>query len=71
MTRGLAAHQRCALVHRGRLDADQDAILIEVHQPGDGEVDVFYQRYRPRAGRFRGFRLIGDLATADRQEVSA
>jgi hypothetical protein len=71
LAEGFGPEQRCALVHRGHLGAEGDAILIELHQPGDGDADLFYQRYRPKAGRFRGFKLIGELATAERESVSA
>lgn len=66
---GLAPDQLCALAYTGRVDADQDAILIEVHRPGSGDVEVFHQRFR--AGRFRRFKLVGEVSPAQQSAPAA
>ena len=47
---------------------DQQAIVVEVQRAGEGEVEVFCQPFRPKGGRFRPFKLIGDVASPGRRE---
>jgi hypothetical protein len=49
------------LVYYGRVGHDEDAILVEHARAGGRVVEVFAQRFRPRRGPLRGFKLIGDL----------
>ena len=58
--RTAAGDERCALVYVGRVGHDEDAIVIESGQPVRGEAEVYIQRFRPRRGRLRGFKLIGE-----------
>jgi hypothetical protein len=57
--RTAAGDESCALVHIGRVGADEDAIVIERGAAGRGEVGVFVQHFRPKRGRLRPFKLIG------------
>ena len=54
-----AGDESCALVHLGHVDDGEEEILIERGGAGYGPPEVFIQRFRPRRGRFRGFKLIG------------
>jgi hypothetical protein len=54
-----AGDESCALVYLGRVGDGDDAILIERGGAGYGPPELFIQRFRPRRGRFRGFKLIG------------
>jgi hypothetical protein len=58
----MAGNERCALVHLAPVGLGEDAIVIEVAGPGAREAEVFVQWFRPKRGRLRGFRLIGELA---------
>ena len=58
--RTAAGDETCALVYVGRVDLDEEAIVIEHGQAGRQEADVFIQRFRPRRGPLRGFKLIGE-----------
>jgi hypothetical protein len=57
--RKAAGDERCVLVYLGRVGADEDAIVIERGEAGRGEAGVFVQHFRPRRGRVRRFKLIG------------
>jgi hypothetical protein len=57
--RTAAGDERCALVYVGRVGVDEDAIVIERGEAGHGEVRVFVQHFRPRRGRLRRFKLVG------------
>jgi hypothetical protein len=59
--RGAAGDASCALVFIGRVKLDESAIVIECGVEGSSEVEVFVQRFRPRKGRFRGFKLLGEI----------
>jgi hypothetical protein len=54
----------CALAHLGHVGLGEQAIIIELGRAGHAEAEVFFQRFRPRRGRLRGFKLIGDLTRA-------
>jgi hypothetical protein len=56
-----AGDEQCVLVYLGRVGEGEEAILIERAKAGDEEAEVFVQRFRPRRGRFRAFKLIGEL----------
>jgi hypothetical protein len=51
----------CALVRLGYVGRGDHAIVIELGRGGEEQADEFAQRYRPQRGRFRRFKLIGDL----------
>jgi hypothetical protein len=57
--RTAAGDERCALVYVGRAGVDEDAIVIERGDAGHSEVRVFVQHFRPRRGRLRRFKLVG------------
>jgi hypothetical protein len=58
--RAAAGDEQCALVYVvGRRDGE-DEIVIERGHAGQPEVEVFVQRFRPRRGRLRRFKLIGE-----------
>jgi hypothetical protein len=57
--RTAAGDERCVLVYVGRVGYDEDAIVIERGLAGRGEAQVFVQQFRPRRGRLRRFKLIG------------
>jgi hypothetical protein len=57
--RAAAGDERCVLVYVGRVGVEEDAIVIERGEAGRGEVGVFVQHFRPRHGRLRRFKLIG------------
>jgi hypothetical protein len=61
--------QVCALVYEGRVRMNQRAILVEVQRAGQEEVEVFSQPFRRKAGRFRPFKLIGEVTLAGRREA--
>lgn len=61
LLRGAAGEASCALVFVGRVKLDESAIVIERGVEGSSEVEVFVQRFRPRKGRFRGFKLLGEI----------
>ena len=58
---GATGEQTCALVYIGHVDLDEDAIVVELGQPGRTDVGMFVQRFRPRKGPLRGFKLRGEL----------
>jgi hypothetical protein len=64
LVRRMAGNERCALVHLGRVGEGEEAIVVEVAGPGAPEAEVFVQKFRPRRGPLRGFKLIGDLYRA-------
>jgi hypothetical protein len=53
--------EECVLVYQGRVGHAEDAILVEGGSAGKLRVEIYAQRFRPHRGRFRGFKLIGDL----------
>jgi hypothetical protein len=57
--RTAAGDERCVLVYVDRVGESEDAIVIERGQAGQGEAEVFVQHFRPRRGRLRPFKLIG------------
>jgi hypothetical protein len=71
LSRPSAGRQACALVYAGRVGVGQEAVLVEVQRAGSDEVEVFRQAYRPRGGRLRPFKPIGDLTFAGRREALA
>jgi hypothetical protein len=58
--RGAAGAEICALVYVGRVGHGEDAIVIECGQAGASQAEVLVQHFRPRRGRFRGFKLSGE-----------
>lgn len=52
--------ESCALVYLGHVGLDEEAIVIERGRAGQQEAKVFVQRFRPRRGPLRGFKLLGD-----------
>jgi hypothetical protein len=71
LSRPSSRDQLCALVYEGRVGMDESAILVEVGRAGEAEVEVFTQAFRPDGGRFRRFKLIGELSLAGRREALA
>jgi hypothetical protein len=66
--RTAAGDERCVLVFVGRVGYDEDAIVIARGLAGRDDAQVFVQRFRPRRGRLRRFKLIGQaqpLGTAE------
>ena len=59
--RGATGEETCALVYVGHVDLDEDAIVVELGQPGNEHAGMFIQRFRPRKGPLRGFKLRGEL----------
>lgn len=53
----------CALVHLADTD-DGPAIVVELGRLGGHLVEIFMQRFRPRRGLLRGFKLLGSLVPA-------
>jgi hypothetical protein len=49
----------CALAHDERLAGGSISILIQVGRMGGEETQAFVQRYRPKRGMFRPFKLVG------------
>ena len=47
-------------LRRAALGHDEEAIVIEHGQAGRAEAEVFAQRFRPRRGPLRGFKLRGE-----------
>jgi hypothetical protein len=66
--RSSSGDETCALVHIGRDERGDEAILIERGGAGYGPSASFVQRFRPRRGRFRGFKLIGKPKPVDSGE---
>jgi hypothetical protein len=66
---GAAGDEACALVYIGRVRSDEDAIIIEYGQAGRSEAEVFVQRFRPRRGRLRRFKLIGQPTPVGTKDV--
>jgi hypothetical protein len=62
--RGAAGDESCALVYLGHVGDREEAILVERGAAGESGAEVFVQRFRPRKGRFRGFKLVGELEPA-------
>jgi hypothetical protein len=58
--RTAAGDEACALVYVGHVDLDEEAIVIERGQAGRQEAELFVQRFRPRRGLLRGFKLVGE-----------
>jgi hypothetical protein len=67
--RSAGGEEECALVYLGR-DDGEEAILIERGGAGYGPPGVLVQRFRPRRGRFRGFKLIGKPKPVDAGEAA-
>jgi hypothetical protein len=61
---GATENDGCALAHLGHVGLGEDAIVIERGRAGHPEAEIFYQRFRPRRGPLRGFKLIGELTRA-------
>ena len=59
-----AGEDACALAYVSHTGRDEDAIVIEHGRAGQREAKVFVQRFRPRRGPLRGFKLLGDLIPA-------
>ena len=49
----------CALAHLAGDAGGATEIVIELGRIGGGTVEIFSQRYRPKRGPFRRFKLIG------------
>jgi hypothetical protein len=49
----------CALAYLDQAGDGASAIVIQLGLIGGHELEVFTQRYRPRRGRFRPFKLLG------------
>jgi hypothetical protein len=64
LVRRMAGDERCALVHLGQVGLGEDAIVVEVAGPGAPEAEVFVQRFRPKRGPLRGFKLLGEPSRA-------
>jgi hypothetical protein len=64
LVRRMAGDERCALVRVGHVGLGEDAILVEVAGPGAPEAEVFVQRFRPKRGPLRGFKLVGEPSRA-------
>ena len=60
----------CALVYQGRVARGEDAILVECLGAGGGEIEVYAQRFRPRRGLLRGFKLIGEVTRVGSAELT-
>ena len=48
-----------------------DAIVVECGEAGRREADVFVQHFRPRRGRLRGFKLLGQARPVGTTEAVA
>jgi hypothetical protein len=67
--RDAGADDRSALVYRGHVGLDDDAIEVELREADRGEVVVFFQRFEV-GGRFRrGPRLAGEITLAGQREA--
>jgi hypothetical protein len=71
LSRPSMTDQQCAVVFEGRVRNDQRAILVELQRAGGDEVEVFCQPFRPKGGRLRPFKLIGEVTLAGRREALA
>ncbi len=69
LSRPTAGDRLCALVYEGRAKLDRRAILVEIQRAGEAELEVFCQPFRPRSGRFRPFKLIGEVELAGFREA--
>lgn len=58
--RTAAGEETCALAYVGHTGRDEEAIIIEYGRAGQQEAEVFVQRFRPRRGPLRGFKLRGE-----------
>ena len=67
---GAGGAETCALVYVGRVGHGEDALVIECGQAGE-EAEVFVQRFRPRRGRLRGFKLSGQPTPVGTSESAA
>jgi hypothetical protein len=68
---GASGEQTCALVYIGHVDLDEDAIVVELGKPGEDDAAMFVQRFRPRKGPLRGFKLRGELRAISPEESLA
>lgn len=59
---GRAGH--VALTHVGAMDLGETAIFVELGRLGRTGSEVFVQRFRPRRGLFRPFKLLGKVSPA-------
>ena len=57
---GSAGAGHCALAHDEQLADGRSELLIQIGRMGGEEAEAFAQRYRPRRGRFRPFKLLGN-----------
>jgi hypothetical protein len=57
--------ETCALVHLGRDEDGEEAIRIERGGDGYGPPASYVQRFRPKRGPFRGFKLVGKPELVD------
>jgi hypothetical protein len=58
--RSAAGDEQCALVYVVRPRDGEDEIVVERGHAGQPDAEVFVQRFRPKRGRLRRFKLIGD-----------
>jgi hypothetical protein len=61
LLRSAGRADECALVRLGYVGRGDHAIVVELGRGGEEQADEFAQRFRPQRGRFRRFKLIGDL----------
>ena len=57
--RTAAGEEDCALAYLGHVE-HQEAIVIEHGKAGRPEAEVLVQRFRPRRGPLRSFKLVGE-----------
>lgn len=67
-TGGAVSEQTCALVYARDAHRDEGAIVVELGLPG-GEPKTYVQRFRPRKGPLRGFKLRGEPREVRRPTV--
>jgi hypothetical protein len=58
---GTTTEQTCALVYISDVSREEGAIVVELGLPGEAEPKIYVQRFRPRKGPLRAFKLRGEL----------
>ena len=61
---------QCALGHLDDSESGPTVIAVEIGSVGENRTRTFTQRFRPRRGRFRPFKLIGRPAPAGENQLS-